>query len=258
MAAPHAGAAPSVLWKAFDVLNAFDRRRRILTLAQIVRHSGLPKSTVHRVLAMLVELGALEQQDDGYRIGLRMFSLGALPPEAALREAALVHLEELHRFTGHTLHLAVLRGSDVVYLEKLSTRKGVPTPAKVGNRLPAVCTAVGKAMLAHTDDAALGAVLEQPIPRLTRRSLFNAAQVIDQLAIIRDSGHALDREESSAGLACVGVPVLVNGSPVAAISVAFPAAAGNGDVLVRPLQQAAAAISRSPSLLGPGTMTTTG
>src|SRR5512144_434397 len=98
--------APSVLWKAFDVLSAFNHSHRLLTLAQIVRHSGLPKSTVHRVLAMLVDVGAVEQQDGGYRIGLRMFALGALPPEAALRQAALVHLEELHRLTGQTLHLA--------------------------------------------------------------------------------------------------------------------------------------------------------
>ena len=81
-------AAPSVLWKAFGVLAAFSREDRVLTLAEIARRSGLPKSTAHRVLAMLAETGAVEQGEGGYRLGLRMFSLGALSPEAGLREAA--------------------------------------------------------------------------------------------------------------------------------------------------------------------------
>jgi DNA-binding IclR family transcriptional regulator len=243
------GAAPSVLWKAFDVLGAFSHRHRVLTLAQIVRYTGLPKSTVHRVLAMLLDTGAVEQAGGGYRIGLRLFSLGALPLEAALREAALVHLEELHRYTGQTLHLAVLRGADVVYLEKLPGRKGVPTPALIGDRLPAHCTAVGKALLAFSGDAAAGEVLAGPLRRRTARSLASAEQVRGQLDGVRASGVAIDREESADGLACVAVPVLVGDHAVAAVSVAFPASAGNGQVLVNPLRQTAAAISRSTATL---------
>jgi len=242
-------AAPSVLWKAFDVLGAFSHRHRVLTLAQIVRYTGMPKSTVHRVLAMLADVGAVEQADGGYRIGLRMFTLGALPPEAALREAALVHLEELHRYTGQTLHFAVLRGADVIYLEKLPGRKGIPTPAIIGDRLPAHCTAVGKALLTFSGDETVAGALAGPLRRRTARSLLTAGQVRSQLAAIRVSGFALDREESADGLACVAVPVLVRDQAVAAVSVAFPASAGSGEVLVNPLRQAAAAISRSSALI---------
>ena len=92
---PSGAVAPSVLWKAFDVLSAFNHKERVLTLARIARQSGLPKSTVHRVLAMLSDIGAVEQHEDGYRIGLRMFTLGALPPEAALREAAQRHAHDV-------------------------------------------------------------------------------------------------------------------------------------------------------------------
>jgi len=81
-------AAPSVLWKVFDVLGAFRHRHRVLTLAQIVRHTGMPKSTVHRVLAMLADVGAVELAGGGYRIGLRMFTLGALPPACRRRSGA--------------------------------------------------------------------------------------------------------------------------------------------------------------------------
>ncbi|WNM34755.1 IclR family transcriptional regulator [Streptomyces sp. Li-HN-5-11] len=241
--------APSILWKAFDVLGTFSHRHRVLTLAQIARHTGLPKSTVHRVLAMLTETGAVEQTEAGYRVGLRMFALGALPPEAALREAALVHLEKLHRYTSQTLHLAVLRGGDVVYLEKLPSRYGVPSPALVGDRLPAYCTAVGKVLLAHCGDAVTAAALTGPWRPRTAKSLASAEQVLRQLESVRADGLAVDREEAAEGLACVAVPVLVRGRAVAAVSVAFPASAGSGQVLVSPLRQAAAAIARSPAVM---------
>lgn len=242
------GAAPSVLWKAFDVLGSFSHRDRVLPLAEIARRSGLPKSTAHRVLAMLAETGAVEQADGGYRLGLRMFSLGTLPPEAGLREAAMVHMEGLHRVTGQTLHLAVLRGNDVVYLEKLLSRQRVDTPAAIGDRMPATCTAVGKALLAFSGERAEAAVLAGPLTRRTGRSVGTASALRGQLAAIRSCGYATDREESTDGLACVAVPVLVGDHPVAAISVAFPAAAGTGDVLVGPLRQAAAAIAASPAI----------
>jgi DNA-binding IclR family transcriptional regulator len=228
--------------KAFDVLGAFSHGRRVLTLAEITRRSGLPKSTVHRVLAMLVDIGAIEQAADGYRIGLRMFSLGALPPEAALREAALPHLEELHRVTGQTLHLAILREDDVVYLEKMPGRRGIATPALIGDRLPATCTGVGKAMLAFAGETVTTGVVDAPLRRRTAGSAGSARQLRDELDVIRRTGFATDREEAALGIACVAVPVLAGTRPVAAISVAFPAGQGDGQVLINPLRQTAKAI----------------
>jgi DNA-binding IclR family transcriptional regulator len=239
-------AAPSVLWKAFDVLGAFSHRDRVLSLAEIARRSGLPKSTAHRVLAMLLETGAVEQAVGGYRLGLRMFSLGALPPEAELREAAMVHLEWLHRVTGQTLHLAVLRGGDVVYLEKLLSRQRVDTPAAIGDRLPASCTAVGKALLAFSGRQAQAAILGRPLSRRTARSVTSSDALRGQLAATRARGYATDREESTDGLACIAVPVIAAGTAVAAVSVAFPASAGTGSLFAGPLRQAAAAIAASP------------
>ncbi|GAA2646299.1 IclR family transcriptional regulator [Streptomyces vastus] len=240
--------APSVLWKAFDVLGAFSESRRVLTLAQIVQRSGLPKSTAHRVLTMLLEVGAVEQHGGGYRMGLRMFTLGTLPPEVALRDAAQVHLEALHRLTGQTLHLATLRDGDVVYLEKLRSRNGLSSPAVVGGRLPAHCTAVGKAQLAFSGEQIVADVLSGPLPRRTARSASSADEIRRQLFSIRHTGFAVDRQEAVEGLACVAVPVLVQDRAVAAVSVGFPASEGSGQVLVNLLRQTSAAISRA--LLG--------
>lgn len=231
------------------MLGAFSHRRRVLTLAEVARYSGLPKSTAHRVLTMLVEVGAVEQVPGGYQVGLRMFSLGALPPEAALRDAALPHLEELHRVTGQTLHLAVLRGADVLYLEKLLPRGSkLAMPSVIGDRMPATCTGVGKALLAFSREDFVASALSGLMRRRTARSLSSAEQARRELDAIRDRRYAVDREEAADGLACVAVPVFAGSVAVAAISVSFPAAAGSGQALVAPLCEAAVAISRSPAM----------
>lgn len=157
--------APSILWKAFDVLGAFRADRRVLTFAEVSRASGLPKSTTHRVLAMLLEMGAVERQGHGYRIGLRIFAMGSCSAEVALRDLALPVLQEIHRLTRQTVHLAVLRGGDVVYIEKLRTRVALPTPAVVGERLPAHCTAIGKSLL---PTRAVADPVRAPLPARTR------------------------------------------------------------------------------------------
>jgi DNA-binding IclR family transcriptional regulator len=238
-------AAPSVLWKAFDVLGVFSQHRRVLTLAQIARFSGLPKSTVHRILAMLIAVGAVEPHGDGYRMGLRMFAMGSLVKEAALRDIALPHMEELHRLTGQTLHLAILSGDEVIYLEKLRARNASATPAVVGGRLPAHCTAVGKALLAYADPAVADAVLRGPLPGRTRATMTRPEAVRKDLDRVRREGVARDREEAVDGLACIAAPILIVEHAVAAVSVAFPAAAGTGDVLAKPLRQTATAVARA-------------
>ncbi|GAA3233386.1 IclR family transcriptional regulator [Dactylosporangium siamense] len=219
------GAAPSVLWKAFDVLAAFNQGHRILTLSDIARRSGLPKSTVHRLLGMLLDVGAVERVGTGYKIGLRMFTMGALSLDVRLRETALPYLERLRRVTGQTVHLAMLHGADVIYLEKLTSPQSPNTPALIGGRLPAGRTGVGKAMLAFGDR-------------------LSTELATEHLQEVRRRGVATDREEAAPGLACVAVPVLNNGRAVAAVSVAFAAANGSGDLFVNPLRETVTGLSR--------------
>ncbi|OHV25714.1 IclR family transcriptional regulator [Parafrankia soli] len=234
--------APSILWKAFDVLGAFRADRRVLTFAEVSRASGLPKSTTHRVLAMLLEMGAVERHGHGYRIGLRIFAMGSCSAEVALRDVALPVLQEVHRVTRQTVHLAVLRSGDVVYIEKLRTRVTLPTPAVVGERLPAHCTAIGKSLLTTR---AVADMVRAPLPARTRRSIVDPAILQRELALSRSRGFAVDREECVDGLACLAVPIHAHGVAVAGVSVAFPAAAGNGEVMISTLRTAAARIGRA-------------
>ncbi|KRB76075.1 IclR family transcriptional regulator [Nocardioides sp. Root190] len=212
---------PSILTKAFDLLRAFNPHERVMTLSELSRAADLPKSTVHRLLARLVELGAVEHHRSGYKIGLGLLQLGAGTPAGYMRDLGLPHLSQLHRWSGATVHFAVLRQFDVVYLEKLSTRDSPASITSIGGRLPANCTAIGKALLAHENFEDLAAFLPNPMPRMTARSVTDVTTLIDELRAVRDSGVAREDGEAQPGLTCIASPVLLNGFAIGAVSLGF-------------------------------------
>lgn len=202
------------------VLDAFDGPGR-LTLAQIVRRTGLPRSSAHRMLERLVQLRWLRRSGRDYELGMRLVELGSLAVhQDRLVRAAKPLLGELHRATGLVVHLAVLDGSDVVYLEKIGDRVSSAIPTRVGGRQPAHCTAVGKAMLAYCDD-------EPDMDlrtRKTRYTISTSSQLAAELAKVRAHGVAFEREESLLGFGCVAAPIGSPGEAVAAVSVCGPMA----------------------------------
>ena len=202
------------------VLDAFDGPGR-LTLAQIVRRTGLPRSSAHRMLERLVQLRWLRRSGRDYELGHAAGGVGiagrAPGPAGASGRAPL--LGELHRATGLVVHLAVLDGPDVVYLEKIGDRMASAIPTRVGGRQPAHCTAVGKAMLAFCDDDA-GRWTCGPARPGTRSPA--ARQLAAELAKVRAHGVAFEREESLLGFGCVAAPIGEPGEAVAAVSVCGP------------------------------------
>ncbi len=197
------------------VLDAFDGPGR-LTLAQIVRRTGLPRSSAHRMLDRLVQLRWLRRNGRDYELGMRLVELGSLAVhQDRLVRAADPLLDELHRATGLVVHLAVLDGPDVVYLEKIGDQR---IPTRVGGRQPAHCTAVGKAILAYGDrDAEVDLRV-----RKTRYSISTGARLAAELAKVRAHGVAFEREESLPGFGCVAAPIGSPGEAVAAVSVCAP------------------------------------
>jgi DNA-binding IclR family transcriptional regulator len=203
------------------VLDAFDGPGR-LTLAQIVRRTGLPRSSAHRMLERLVRLRWLRRSGRDYELGMRLVELGSLAVhQDRLHRAAIPLLHDLHRATGLVVHLAVLDGSDVVYLEKIGDRMVAAIPTRVGGRQPAHCTAVGKAMLAYREDSEQTHVIDLAT-RKTKYSVNTPAQLAAELAKVRAHGVAFDREESLPGFGCVAAPIGGPGEAVAAVSVCGP------------------------------------
>jgi DNA-binding IclR family transcriptional regulator len=236
--------ADSILGKAFAILSAFSRGARMLSLSQISRLSGIPKSTTHRVLAMLVELGAVERNGTEYWMGDVMFSHGSRSPEVALRGAALIHLEALFHETHQMVHFAVLRKQEVLYLERLSANS-LASPTSVGSRLPAHLTGVGKALLAFASTHTINGYLDRRLSARTAASITNSESLRHELARIRSRGIAFDHAEAADGLNCVAAPVRIGEHAVAAVSVAFPASAGSGQNLIDPVRTTALRIARS-------------
>jgi DNA-binding IclR family transcriptional regulator len=216
-----AGGGTSAVGKALGLLDALGSGRAAEPLSALAARTGMPKSTACRILKMMEGLGFVGRKDSLYCLGPRVLELGkqaTVSSHNELRNASLGVLERLYDEVRTTVHLAVLAGSDVLYLEKITAPGSSRIPTRVGLTVPAACTALGKAQLAFSPRPAIEAVLRRPLVPLTGNSVRNPAELLEKLAAVRKAGLAVDREEFRAGLSCVAAPVLVHGRPVAAIS----------------------------------------
>lgn len=211
----------SVLGRTMALLTAFRPGDAELTLAELCRRTGIPKPTAHRLLGELATWNVVERTPRGVRLGMRLFELGQLAPlQRGLREAAAPFLTDLFQATLETVHLAVPDGTDVVYVQKLPGRRGPSIPSRIGGRMPAYCTGVGKALLAFAPPERVAAVLAGPLPRRTPRTVVGPGLLEQDLARVRETGIAVEHEESTVGIACVAGAVLdASGLAVAAISI---------------------------------------
>lgn len=199
----------SVLGRSVALLGAFRPGDDALALAEIHRRTGMPKPTAHRLLGQLVAWGLLERDDDGgYRLGMRLFELGQLVPgQHGIEERVTPVVSRLHASTGLTVHLAVLDRTEVVYLHKLDGPDAPPLISRVGGRVPAHATAVGKAVLAHAPDGHTRAVLDRGLRRLSPRTVVAPNLFLGQLDTVRERGYAREDEESAVGVSCIAAPI---------------------------------------------------
>ncbi len=218
------GPPSSVLGRAVSVLEAFHADDHRVSLATLVERTGLPKSTVHRMLGELVALRLVEKATDGYHLGGRLFELGLRASvERQLMEVAIPFLEDLYERTHETVHLGVRDGTEVVYVAKLGGHRQASSPSHVGGRMPLYCTAVGKVLLAYADQGLLDDVVAGGLVRRTPRTVVAPGILRRQTEAIREQGIGYEREESQVGLCCVAAPVLdADDRAVAAVSVTGP------------------------------------
>lgn len=220
MTISHAAESPvGMVERVVLILDVFERSGSRLRLGQIASRTGLPRSSVHRILQQLVDARYLYRDGTDYMLGLRVFELGGLVvSRSRLSRVAAPFLHDLSRSTGHIVHLAILDGHDVVYLEKIGGEFGSRLPSRVGGRFPAHCSAVGKALLAFSAVS----LPDGDLRMRTTASIKSQDQLLLSLAGIREAGYATDVEESVPGVACIGVPIIEGGSASAALSVCAP------------------------------------
>lgn len=235
----------SMVEKSWLVLDAFAPGGGPLRLDELARRSGLPRSTVHRLLTRLVGVGSVERRVDGFHLGRKLFELGAIVPvERSLRNAALPFMEDLYIATHEAVHIAVMDDFDVVYVEKIYGHGVFAMPSRVGGRLPLTCTAIGRAMLAHAAPEFVETVLAQPLRRLTPHSMIDPVRLAENLAEVQLSGVAYECEEVQLGGSSLAAPVFESGRVVAALSVAVPVERFQPVRLAPAVKTAALALSR--------------
>jgi DNA-binding IclR family transcriptional regulator len=210
---------PSMVERMTLILDAFDGRSSRLTLEDVARRTRLPRSTAHRILDQLVKLSWLDHTDVGYELGRRALGVdGAGSDHLEIRSAAAPLLHELHQRTGLLVHLAVLDGAEIHYLDKVGGRSAGAVPSRVGGRAPAHTTAVGKAMLAWLTPEQVDEVVGDT-PRRTARSVADLAALHQELHRIRGRrGLSFERGECVSSISCVGAAVRGPQGPVAGIS----------------------------------------
>ena len=237
-----AGGHRTVLGRIALIMDAFDCGEQVLTLNDLSRSSKLPKSTVHRLVEQLRTLGWIERDhSNGYRVGMRLFELGGLALQRnQLRDTAMPHLYALAAKTGLAVQMGVLDRGEVVYLERVVVG-GYRLPTRLGGRMPAYCTGLGKAMLAF-DEAAADAVMATDLPRRTAHTITEPATLRANLEQVRSSGIAFDLKESYESLACVAAPIRNSGRAIAAISVTGPVGSMEYDAHAQAVKRTAAEI----------------
>jgi DNA-binding IclR family transcriptional regulator len=218
------GLVPAVL-RAARLLEALRDASHPLGLATLAEQLELPKSSVLGLCATLVETHLVERLSDGrYQLGIRVVDLGrAYIARTDLAASFARASEQVPELAAETLVLSMLDGTDAVFIANRSGAHPVGvTWYQVGRRIPAHCTATGKAMLSTKADTAIRSMFSDPLVQLTPRSIGTVDGLLRDLRAIRKRGFAIDHEESSFGAVCLGAPVFdATGTAVAGIAVCF-------------------------------------
>ncbi|MFG1677935.1 IclR family transcriptional regulator [Micromonospora sp. NPDC049282] len=215
--------ANSVLGKARLILESFQHDDAELSLSELSRRTGISKASVHRLAQELVDWGMLERSGFEYRLGMRAFELGSRVPRfRVLRDAARPFMERLHFATKEAVHLAVLDGLEVLYLEKLAAAQSAK-PSRIAGRMPLHATSTGKVLLAFSPPSVLEEVVSRELKRLTPHTTVAPGLLLEQIRRIRANGWGVEQEEIAAGWCSVAVPLLTGTRLLlGALSIAAP------------------------------------
>lgn len=247
----------SSLRRAFGLLDAFRPNRPEIGIRELARLTGTPRSTAHRLVNELLDMGVLERGRSGVRLGVKVFELGASAPRPSdLREVAIPYAHKLNQLTRLTVNVGVRDQNDVVYVEKISTETLAVPHSRLGGRLPLHATALGKAMLAFGGPLSVDDLARMDLRAVTPKTITDPEKLNRELDAIRQTHVAYDVEESQLGLFCVAAPVLVRRTHVVgAVSVTGATALSQAQKFASAVCATAFAIERaletSASKLGP-------
>ncbi len=210
--------------KALSILECFTVTQRELTLSQISRQLGLPKSTALNLIRTLEANGYLLHlaNSQTYQLGYKVMGLSYnLRASMPIIQYATPFLEELQVKTGENIYLTSHVNGQVLYMEGVYPSIRIGNYSVAGKLLPLHCTGCGKAMMAYLPEEELEEVIRQwGLPKITQNTISTREHLEEELALTRKRGYALDLEEETLGVKCVAMPIRDSvGYPTGAISI---------------------------------------
>lgn len=234
-----------ILEKSMLMLEAVSNHPEGITLTNLCKEIDIPKGSAHALLSTFVNMGYLrrDQRTSLYYINLKTFEVGArfVENNRHFRYAREV-LENIVSRTGETAHMAVLDGTDVVYISKFDYSHAIRMVSIIGRRIPAHATAIGKALLSGYSNDEIRAMYQgKSLERLTENTVVDLDMLIEQLDRARLVGYTSEREESTRGIECVGVAVGKPSNPThiaISLSVSVDPARESMEKFITPLLEA--------------------
>ena len=196
--------------RAVAILDCFSEEKKELKLSEISERLGLNKSTVHGIISTLKYHGFISQDEETqkYKLGIRFVQFGDLVINSMnIRNAAVPVIDAVCEKIEETVHVAMLDGLDVVWIEKRECTKSIKTSTKIGARLPAYTTADGKIIICYQNKDKIKNYLPKRIPQYTNNTITNKGEFIKKLEEMKKNGYTIDNEEYVEGLKCVAAPI---------------------------------------------------
>ena len=199
------------LEKALNILWLLSEHGSPLKLENLVKISGIKKTSCFRILQTLTRAGFINKAPDtnSYFIGPRMIAIGlSVLDKVGVRELALPFMEDIRKKTGTTVNLAILGGTDVIFVERLQSAHIVEPNLRIGSRLSVHLSCMGKSILAYLPEPELEKILKQVrFERKTEKTITSIEALKDELGEIRKKGFALNNEELEKGLFAIAAPL---------------------------------------------------
>ncbi|ALC89206.1 transcriptional regulator [Bacillus sp. FJAT-18017] len=216
----------SALDRALTILECISTYPSGISLSDIAKETGIPKTTAFRLIETLNERSYIELDEfsERYTIGVKTLEVGIKGlRNLDLVEVSIPYLREMSFNTGETSFLGVYNDGEIVYLYKSEGTKAIQTTAQLGTSRPAYCTGLGKAILADMPMEEVDRVLSKEMKKFTKNTITDRIEFYEELAKVRLTKIAVDDEEIEMGLTCFAVPIYnFTGNAIGAISVAGP------------------------------------
>lgn len=195
-------------------------------VSEIARDLNLTTATAHRLVQTLTQCGYVDRDPKTrrYTLGPRMLLL-ARQASSRIGIVELIHpvLEDLASVTSETVNLATYHNGEIIYLDKIDSSEIFRVVVQVGSRLPAFCTALGRALLAHRDASDVSRYLHaSKFAAMTPETITDPARLAEEIGYVRKNGFAIDYGEVTTDVMCAAAPVVANGKAAVALSVTAP------------------------------------